>query len=54
MFHKVDIEDLRSVDPKKYTFSLNGTIFILLYDLKVESHVPTVLNIDMLVININN
>ncbi|XP_027337206.1 pathogen-related protein-like [Abrus precatorius] len=24
MFHKVDMDDYRSVDPKKYTFSLNG------------------------------
>ncbi|RDY08723.1 hypothetical protein CR513_07025 [Mucuna pruriens] len=24
MFHKVDLQDYRSLDPKKYTFSLNG------------------------------
>ncbi|RZC07140.1 Pathogen-related protein isoform B [Glycine soja] len=24
MFHKVDLQDFRSIDPKKYTFSLNG------------------------------
>ncbi|KAL2339673.1 hypothetical protein Fmac_007613 [Flemingia macrophylla] len=24
MFHKVDVHDYRSVDPNKYTFSLNG------------------------------
>ncbi|GER50233.1 pathogenesis-related family protein [Striga asiatica] len=29
MFHKVDFDDLKSVDPIKYTFSLYGTDYLL-------------------------
>ena len=30
LFHKVNIEDFKTLDANKYTFSLNGNTYILL------------------------